>query len=114
LISEEYDLPFVLSFFDGYEKQHSPENLCTGNTYSLLVSPYASSYEIYSFSDAEGDLLMTKEEAYHSSQKTAHILLLIMLPACILYFAICLLIMYRPDLFGERVKRFFFGKRISI
>ena len=114
LISDEYDFPFKLSFFDGYKKQYSPKDFCNGNTYFLLVSPNASSYEIYSFSDAEGNLLMTKKEAYHNSQKIAHILLPVMLLAGIAFFTLLLLIMHRPDLFGERIKRFFFQKRKSI
>ena len=114
LISDEYDFPFKLSFFDGYKNQYSPEDFCNGNTYFLLVSPNASSYEIYSFSDAEGNLLMTKKEAYHNSQKIASILLPIMLLSCISYFTICIFIIHRPDLFGERVKRFFLAKKKSI
>lgn len=114
LISDEYDFPFKLSFFDGYKKQYSPKDFCNGNTYFLLVSPNASSYEIYSFSDAEGNLLMTKKEAYHNSQKIASILLPIMLLSCISCFTICIFIIHRPDLFGERIKRIFFQKRKSI
>lgn len=114
LISDEYDFPFKLSFFDGYKKQYSPEDFCNGNTYFLLVSPNASSYEIYSFSDAEGNLLMTKKEAYHNSQKIASILLPIMLLSCISCFTICIFIIHRPDLFGEWIKRIFFQKRKSI
>ncbi len=114
LISEDYDMPFKLSFFDGYKKQHSPEDFCTGNTYSLWVSPSKSSYVIYSCSDAEGNLLITKREAYLNSQKTAHIVLTVFLLASISFWAIFLLIIHRPDLFGDRVKRFFFAKRKSI
>ena len=114
LISEEYDLPFSFSFFDGYKGQYSAADLCNGSTYSLLVSPYASGYTIYSLSDADGHLLMTKEEAYRNSQKIAHILLPVMLLAGIAFFTLLLLIMHRPDLFGERIKRIFFQKRKSI
>lgn len=114
LISEDYEMPFELSFFDGYKKQHSPEDFCTGNTYSLWVSPSKKSYVIYSCSDAEGNLLMTKREAYHNSQKTAHIVLTVLLLASIAVWVVTLLIIHRPDLFGDRVKRFFFAKRKSI
>ena len=114
LISEDYDMPFELSFFDGYKKQYSPENFCTGNTYSMWVSPSKSSYVIYSCSDAEGILLMTKREAYLNSQKLAHILLTVFLLSSISFWIILLLIVHRPDLFSDRVKRFFFAKRKSI
>ena len=67
-----YTKQYYADYFDGYKKQYSPEDFCNGNTYFLLVSPNASSYEIYSFSDAEGNLLMTKKEAYHNSQKIAY------------------------------------------
>ena len=114
LISEDYDMPFELSFFDGYKKQLSPEDFCTGNTYSLWVSPSKSSYVIYSCSDAEGNLLMTQREAYLNSQKTAHIILVVFLLSSISFWVILLLIVHRPDLFGDRIKRFFLAKRKSI
>lgn len=114
LFSGDHDLPFELSFFDGYEKQYSPEDLCTGKTYSLWVSPTRSHYEIYSCSDAEGALLMTKREAYHNSQKMAHIVLTIFLIGSISFWVVLLLIIHRPDLFSDRVKRIFFAKRKSI
>ncbi|MBE6923427.1 MAG: hypothetical protein E7465_09710 [Ruminococcaceae bacterium] len=114
LISEDYDMPFELSFFDGYKKQLSPEDFCTGNTYSLWVSSSKSCYMIYSCSDAEGNLIMTKQEAYLNSQRTAHIVLTVFLLASISLWVVLLLIIHRPDLFGDRVKRFFFAKRKSI
>jgi len=114
LISEDYDMPFELSFFDGYKKQLSPEDFCTGNTYSLWVSPSKSCYMIYSCSDAEGNLIMTKQEAYLNSQGTAHIVLTVFLLASISLWVVLLLIIHQPDLFGDRVKRFFFAKRKSI
>lgn len=114
LFSKDYDQPFELSFFDGYKKQYSPTDFCTGNRYSLWVSPSKSSYLIYSCSDAEGNLLMTKSEAYLNSQKLAHIALTVFLLASISFWVILLLISHRPDLFGDRVKRFFFAKRKSI
>ena len=114
LISEDYDMPFELSFFDGYKKQLAPEDFCTGNTYSLLVSPSKSRYVIYSCCDAEGNLLMTEREAYLNSQTTAHVVLTVFLLANISLWVIMLLIIHRPELFGERVKRFFFVKRKSI
>ena len=109
-----YDMPFELSFFDGYKKQLSPEDFCTGNTYSLWVSSSKSCYMIYSCSDAEGNLIMTKQEAYLNSQRTAHIVLTVFLLASISLWVVLLLIIHRPDLFGDRVKRFFFAKRKSI
>ena len=114
LISEDYDMPFELSFFDGYKKQYSPEDFCAGNTYSLWVLPSKSSYVIYSCSDAEGNLLMTKREAYLNSQKMAHIVLTVFLLSSISFWIILLLIIHRPDILGDRVKRFFFTKRKSI
>ena len=114
LISNQYDLPFQLSFFDGYRKQYAPEDFCDGSTYSLLVLPYPTSYEIYSFFDAEGNLLMTKEEARQQSQGIAQILLTIFLLASIALFAIFLLMIHRPDLFSQRVKKSFFAPRKSI
>lgn len=114
LISEDYDMPFKMIFFDGYKKQLSPEDFCTGNTYSLWVSPSKSSYVIYSCSDVEGNLLMTKRDAYLNSQKTAHIVLTVFLLASISFWVTWLLIIHRPDLFGDRIKRFFFAKRKSI
>jgi len=114
LISEDYDMPFELLFFDGYEKQLSPEDFCTGNTYSLWVSPSKSSYVIYSCSDAEGNLLMTKREAYLNSQKMPGIVLIVFFLLSISFWVILLLIIHRPNLFSDRVKRFFFGKRKSI
>ena len=114
LTSEDYDMPFELSFFDGYKKQLSPEDFCTGNTYSLWVSASKSCYTIYSCFDSEGNLLMTKQEAYLNSQGTAHIILTVFLFVSICFWVILLLVMHRPELFGDRIKRFFFAKRKSI
>lgn len=114
LISQDYDMPFKLPFFDGYKKQYSPEDFCGGSTYSLLVSPSQSSYVIYSCFDAQGNVLMTKKEAYRNSQTAAHIALTVFLIVSIVYWVFLLLICYRPDLFGDRVKKVFFGKRKSI
>ena len=79
-----------------------------------MVSPDKSYYTIYSCFDASGNCIMTKSEAYTNSQHTAHILLVVMLHLFIGLFGVMLLIIHRPDLFNDRVKKFFFGKRKSI
>ena len=114
LISDTYDKPFRMPFFDGYKHMLYPEDFCTGKTYTLMVSPNKSYYTIYSCFDALGNCIMTKSEAYTNSQHTAHILLVIMLHLFIGFFGVMLLITHRPDLFNDRVKKFFFSKRKSI
>ena len=114
LFSDAYDIPFEMPFFDGYKHTLDPEDFCTGQTYTLMVSPNKSYYTIYSCFDTHGNCIMTKSEAYSNSQHTAHILLVIMLHLFIVCFGVMLLITHRPDLFSDRVKKFFFGKRKSI
>ena len=114
LISDAYDKPFQMPFFDGYKHTLYPEDFCTGKTYTLMVLPNKSYYTIYSCFDAHGNCIMTKSEAYTNSQHTAHISLVIMLHLFIGFFGVMLLIIHRPDLFSDRVKKFFFGKRKSI
>lgn len=114
LISDAYDKPFKMPFFDGYKHTLYPEDFCTGKTYTLMVSPNKSYYTIYSCFDASGNCIMTKSEAYSNSQHTAHILLVIMLHLFIGFFGVMLLIIHRPDLFNDLVKKFFFCKRKSI
>ena len=48
LISDTYDKPFRMPFFDGYKHTLYPEDFCTGKTYTLMVSPNKSYYTIYS------------------------------------------------------------------
>jgi hypothetical protein len=107
-------MPFDLLFFDGYADQLSPQELCTGNTYSLQVAPSKSSYVIYSCSDSEGNLLMTKKEAYRNSQGVPIVILTAFLLANIAFWVIRLLFLYRPDLFGDRIKKLFLARRKSI
>ena len=124
LISEDHPMPFELLFFDGYADQLSPQELCTGNTYSLQVAPSKSSYVIYSCSDSEGNLLMTKKEAYRNSQGVPIVIFLandgearhptVFFLANIAFWVIRLLFLYRPDLFGDRIKKLFLARRKSI
>lgn len=114
LFSDDYNMPFELSFFDGYKKTFAPEVFCNGKAYSLWVSPSKSSYEIYSFSDIDGNLLMTKKEAYLNSQSVAHVLLTVFFLLSIVLWVVMLLIIHRPDLFSDRTKMIFFAKRKSI
>ena len=114
LFSDSYDIPFKMPFFDGYKHTLYPEYFCAGTTYTLMVSPNKSYYTIYSCFDAGGNCIMTKSEAYTNSQHTAHFLLVIMLHLFIGFFGVMLLITHRPDLFNDRVKKFFFSKRKSI
>ena len=114
LFSDAYDIPFEMPFFDGYKHTLYPEDFCTGKTYTLMVSPNKSCYTIYSCSDTSGNCIMTKSEAYSNSQHTAHILLIIILHLFIGFFGVVLLITHCPDLFHDRVKKFFFGKRKTI
>lgn len=114
LYSSDYELPFELSFFDGYKKEYSPDDFCTGHTYSMQVLPVKNSYIIYYLWDASGNLLMAKREAYVNSQGTAHIILTVFLFLNICYWLMLLLIIYRPDLFGERIRKFYFAKKKHI
>jgi hypothetical protein len=114
LFSEDHPMPFELLFFDGYADQLSPQELCTGNTYSLQVAPSKSSYVIYSCSDSEGNLLMTKKEAYRNSQGVPIVILTVFFLANIAFWVIRLLFLYRPDLFGDRIKKLFLARRKSI
>lgn len=114
LFSDAHDIPFKMPFFDGYKHILYPEDFCTGETYTMMVSPNKSYYTIYSCFDASGNCVMTKSEAYTNSQHTAHILSVIMLLIFIGFFGVLLLMVHRPDLFSDRAKKFFFGKRKSI
>lgn len=114
LTSHDYERPFEFSFFDGYKKRISPEELCMGTTYSLCVLPYESSYEIYRLSSSDNDLLLTKEEAYSNSQQTASVLLIIFLTLNICFFLLLLTALHFPHLFSERIKRFLFKQRKTL
>ena len=114
LISDAYNLPFKVPFFDGYKNKLYPEDFCTGSTYTLMVSPSMSHYTVYSCFDATGNCIMTKSEAYSNSQHTAHILVLIMLHFFAAFCGLMLLIIHRPYLFSDQIKKFFFGHRKTI
>lgn len=111
LNSSDYELPFRLQFFDGYKNQISPKELCTGKVYSIRVRTIGSCYEIYTFSDSQGNLLMTKDEAYSNSQKTAGIVLAIMFLAILVFWVFCLIGIHRPTFLGGRMSKIAFGKR---
>lgn len=109
LTSQEHDRPFKMNFFDGYKGIIEPEELCSGSVYSLEVLPAKSSYVIYSCFDEGGNLIMTKQQAYHASQNTAGIVLMVMFTACICVGGLYILIAFRPEWFSKKMRKSLMG-----
>ncbi len=109
LISQEHELPFKMNFFDGYDGIIRPEELCSGSVYSLEVLPAKSSYVIYSCYDEDGNLIMTKRQAYLASQKTAGIIVLFASAACICVGGLYIVIAFRPEWLSEKMRKSLMG-----